>query len=86
MPRCDTCGNDYDGGLEIMYGGQRYIFDCFECAIDKLAPNCVSCGCRVLGHGVQSGSRIFCSSHCARVDGVRGVQTHVAAKPGVITT
>ncbi|MFW6067319.1 MAG: hypothetical protein ACOC97_03205 [Myxococcota bacterium] len=77
MTRCATCGNEYDGGFEIVVNGERHAFDCFECAIHRLAPTCGSCGIRVLGHGVQAGDRVFCSSHCARQQGVSGVATHV---------
>jgi hypothetical protein len=74
---CSTCGNEYSDGLEITFRGRNYTFDCFECAIHKLAPTCESCGIRILGHGVQSGNRLFCSSHCARTQGIQGVHTHV---------
>jgi hypothetical protein len=77
MSRCNTCGNDYDASIEIKVGDRSYTFDCFECAIHRLAPVCEGCGCRVLGHGVQSDNRMFCSSHCARARGVTGLQTHV---------
>jgi hypothetical protein len=29
-----------------------YTFDCFECAIQALAPTCAHCQSRVIGHGV----------------------------------
>jgi len=77
MLRCKTCGNEYQGGFELRFDGQSYDFDCFECAIHKLAPSCEGCGCRIIGHGVQSQSRLFCSGHCARAKGVKGLQTHV---------
>jgi len=77
MPTCDTCGNDYDHSIEVKTDGRTYTFDCFECAAHKLAPTCETCGCRILGHGVQSDDHIFCSAHCARKRGVEGLQTHV---------
>jgi hypothetical protein len=77
MARCDTCGNDYEASLDIKLDGKSYTFDCFECAIHKLAPVCENCGCRLVGHGVQAGDMMFCSSHCARTRGVQGLQTHV---------
>ncbi len=66
MPRCETCGNDYDKAFEVRMGGQAHSFDCFECAIHKLAPSCSHCGCRVLGHGVEEHGAIFCGAACAR--------------------
>jgi hypothetical protein len=65
MARCDVCGAEYARPLEIQVGGRRGTFDCFECAIHALAPECDHCGCRVIGHGVETRGRIFCCSHCA---------------------
>lgn len=64
MPRCDTCGNDYHDPIEVTKAGKRYTFDSFECAIHKLAPKCSHCGCRVIGHGVEEGDKVFCCQHC----------------------
>jgi hypothetical protein len=77
MARCNTCGNEYEGSFEVIMDGRTYTFDSFECAIHELAPTCESCGIRILGHGVQAQDRMFCCSHCARLQGVQGVQTHV---------
>ena len=79
MARCDTCGNDYDASFAVTLDGRTYTFDSFECAIHKLAPTCEACGCRILGHGIQSDDRMFCSAHCARTRGIEGVATHVGA-------
>lgn len=80
MAQCATCGNEYERGFEIKRDGKSYVFDCFECAVHKLAPMCGTCGVRILGHGVQSGEALFCCGHCARQQGVRGITTHVGAK------
>ena len=64
--RCDVCGNHYDSPLEIRLQGVSGTYDCFECAIQALAPTCGHCGCRVIGHGVEDGGVIFCCAHCAR--------------------
>lgn len=77
MGRCNTCGNEYQASFDIAMDGQTYTFDSFECAIHKLAPTCVVCGCRILGHGVQAGDQIFCCSNCARTMGIEGLQDHV---------
>lgn len=70
MARCDVCGNDYAASFEVLTAkGQRYRFDSFECAIDKLAPTCAHCGCRIVGHGIQSSNAIYCCAHCARESG-----------------
>jgi hypothetical protein len=69
MPRCETCGNDYDKAMSITVAGASHTFDSFECAVQKLAPTCAHCGCRILGHGVEAGGKMFCCAHCARHTG-----------------
>jgi len=64
--RCDTCGNDYDKTFRVTGPRGEFVFDSFECAIQKLAPTCAHCGCRVIGHGVDAGETIYCCEHCSR--------------------
>lgn len=52
MPKCDKCGNDYDKAFQVVAGGKTHTFDSFECAIHTLAPTCVHCGVRIVGHGL----------------------------------
>jgi phage terminase large subunit GpA-like protein len=66
MAECEVCGNRYDKSFEVVMGGARHTFDCFECAIHALAVSCDHCGCRILGHGLESNGRFFCCAHCAR--------------------
>jgi hypothetical protein len=78
MATCEVCGNDYDKTIEIsVEGGERHVFDSFECAIHALAPSCEHCGCRVIGHGVEAGDSIFCCAHCAEAVGVGGTRDRV---------
>ena len=65
MAKCDVCGNEYDKAFEISQAGRRMTFDSFECAIHAMAPTCEHCGCKVVGHGVEQGGKIFCCAHCA---------------------
>ena len=74
LSRCETCGNDYDKSIEVVKDGRRYLFDSFECAIDKLAPRCAHCALRVIGHGVEKAGIIFCCVHCAEAEGVQKLQ------------
>ena len=75
MAKCEVCGNDYDKAFRVeTYNGAGHVFDSFECAIAALAPSCGHCGCRVIGHGVESGGRIFCCAHCAGEVGSGGVR------------
>lgn len=74
MGRCENCGNDYDKSFQVMVAGQQHDFDSFECAINVLAPKCLHCGTRVIGHGVESAGKIFCCAHCAEASGVNGLK------------
>jgi hypothetical protein len=69
MPRCDSCGNEYDKTFEVVLAGERHVFDSFECAIHTLAPRCEHCSCRVIGHGVEADGSIYCCAHCAHEAG-----------------
>lgn len=71
---CDVCGNDYDKAFQVVGLGPTRTFDSFECAIHALAPTCGHCGCRIVGHGVEAGDRIYCCAHCAEAEGAGGVQ------------
>lgn len=70
MARCEVCGNEYDKAFQVVRGGETRTFDSFECAIHAMAPVCEHCGCRVIGHGVEAGGRVFCCAHCAKESGV----------------
>jgi hypothetical protein len=76
MAKCDVCGNDYDKAFTISMtsGGPSRTFDSFECAIHALAPVCDHCRCKVVGHGVEQGGKIFCCAHCAKQAGVKGLK------------
>ena len=74
MARCSNCGNDYDKSFEIHRNGEKHTFDSFECAIHLLAPVCAHCGCRIIGHGMESDGSMFCCAYCARQTGVKEVK------------
>ena len=78
MARCEVCGNDYDKAFTVKMGGQSYTFDSFECAVQKLAPTCAHCGCRVIGHGVEQNDVIYCCAHCAKAKGANAVVDRAA--------
>jgi hypothetical protein len=69
--RCEVCGNDYDKTFQINMQGAQHTFDSFECAIQALAPTCAHCNCRILGHGMEKGGRMFCCAHCASATGAK---------------
>lgn len=68
MGICETCGNEYGKTFSIKMGDAWYEFDCFECAIQKLAPNCEHCGCKIIGHGAEKNGDYYCCDHCRRAD------------------
>jgi hypothetical protein len=78
MAICDNCGNDYHRTFEVRMNGEAHTFDCFECAIQSLAPTCKVCGTRIIGHGVEAESEdLYCCAHCAARDGVPEAVDHV---------
>ena len=76
MAKCDVCGNDYERSFQVTLAGRTHVFDSFECAIHRLAPTCDHCGCRIIGHGIEAGTRFFCCANCARLSGVTDVKDH----------
>jgi hypothetical protein len=77
LPRCESCGNDYDKAFQVTMNGKTHTFDSFECAIEKLAPRCATCHMRVIGHGVEAGGSIFCCAHCAQSKGASQIVDRV---------
>ena len=74
MAKCEVCGNDYPKSFEVIQGGQKHVFDSFECAIHRLAPLCAHCGCRIIGHGHEASGTFYCCASCARHAGVKGLK------------
>lgn len=73
--RCEVCGNEYRQAFTVrMSDGGEHVFDCFECALHRLAPACAHCGCRVVGHGVEQGGVVYCCHHCARAQAAPAAQ------------
>ncbi len=77
MAKCEVCGNDYDKAFEVHAAGVAHTFDSIECAAHALAPRCVRCGCRILGHGIETAGRMFCCASCARTSGVKEARDRV---------
>lgn len=66
---CEKCGNQYDKVFTIVMDGEHHVFDCFECAISKLAPHCTHCNTLIIGHGFEAKGNFFCCAHCAKAQG-----------------
>ena len=77
MAKCDVCGNDYDKSFTITAQGKTGTFDSFECAIHALAPACAHCGCKIIGHGMESKETFYCCANCAKMAGVKGLDDRV---------
>ncbi|MGZ3789355.1 MAG: hypothetical protein ACXVLQ_12580 [Bacteriovorax sp.] len=76
MQKCERCGNAYGHTFQVLIHGKTHHFDSFECAIELLAPRCHQCGTRIIGHGLESESRIYCCAHCARAQGILSLKDH----------
>jgi hypothetical protein len=63
--------------LEVRLNGETHTFDSFECAIQALAPTCDACGCRIIGHGIESEGSMYCCDHCAEMEGVEDAKDRV---------
>jgi hypothetical protein len=42
-----------------------------------LAPTCVNCGIRIIGHGMEKDGTYFCCAHCAEKKGVKEMEDRV---------
>lgn len=70
MHPCDTCGNEYHRSFALRTAdGEEFHFDSFECAIEKVAPRCAHCNCRIIGHGIEGPGHVYCCANCAREGG-----------------
>ncbi|AKG42253.1 hypothetical protein H7827_24330 [Streptomyces sp. JH002] len=77
MAQCEVCGNDYQLTFEVRAAGEVHVFDSFECAIQRMAPVCENCQCRIMGHGVETtDGHMYCCAHCARVQGHQQLADH----------
>lgn len=77
METCETCGNRYGRPMLIHIAGKQHIFDCFECAIQAVAPRCENCNVPIIGHGLEVASALYCSAHCSRMKGEKGLCDHL---------
>jgi len=73
MATCEVCGNDYAMAFQVITAGKTHTFDSFECAIQKLAPICDHCDCRIIGHGIEANGTFYCCAHCAHEEGASAV-------------
>lgn len=77
---CEVCGNNNGQCFEVRLGGERHVFDSFECAMRALTPRCGYCGCQLIGHGIVVGNTIYCSHQCANDDTASERQARIALR------
>ena len=79
MAKCDVCGNDYYLAFQVVTAaGLTHTFDSFECAIQRLAPVCEHCACRIIGHGIEANGTFYCCAHCAHEEGAMSIVDNAA--------
>lgn len=71
MGICEFCGNHIKDSLKIVAHNREHEFDCFQCAIQSLAPTCASCSCRIIGQSIDENGFCYCGLHCQRMAGRR---------------
>lgn len=76
MGKCENCGNAYEKTFKVIMFNVEHEFDCFECAINKLAPICNACGTKIIGHGLENALDTYCCASCARVMGETSLKDH----------
>jgi hypothetical protein len=64
---CEVCGKSQDRCFEVLLGGEKHVFDSFECAMHAMTPKCALCGFQILGHGVHVENALYCSYQCANL-------------------
>lgn len=74
---CEVCGNTGCQCFEVQIGGERHIFDRFECALDVLTPQCAHCGTPFVGQGVRLGNTTYCNYDCADAARAEGYEVHL---------
>jgi hypothetical protein len=77
---CEVCGESREQCFEVHLGGQKHVFDSFECAMRGLMPKCALCGCLILGPGVQDENISYCSHLCANTHRVYEYETRILVR------
>ncbi|MFI6283869.1 hypothetical protein ACIBCM_03755 [Streptomyces sp. NPDC051018] len=77
MARCEVPGNDYGMSFEVHAQGTVHVFDCFSCAIHRMAPIGEHCQARIIGQGAEYEGHWYCGAHRARAEGRVGIADKV---------
>lgn len=76
---CEVCGNQGQC-FEVRLGGEKHVFDSFECAMRALTPHCGHCNRQLTGDGIVVGNTIYCSYQCANDDSTREYEARVITR------
>jgi hypothetical protein len=74
---CEVCGNNSAECFEVHLGGERHVFDSFECAMRAFSPRCGHCGSELLGNGFVVADTLYCSYQCAHEHSVREYERRI---------
>ena len=77
MASCEVCGNEYDRTMEIIVGGERHVFDSFECAIHAIAPRWSTVSAASSATASSPAMPLYCGAHCAHESGVAAARHRV---------
>jgi hypothetical protein len=66
-------------GVGFLKASKRrvHVFDCFACALHRMAPVCEHCRVQTIGQGVEVEGHWYCGAHCARAEGKAGIVDRV---------
>ena len=64
-------------GRMLEAAGARHVFYSCACAIHILAPVCAHCGCKIMGHAIESNQTFSCCALGAHAQGATQVVDHV---------
>lgn len=63
--------------FEVHAQGVVHVFDCFSCAIHRMAPVCEHCNVPIISQGAEVDGQFYCGAHCARAAGKKGIVDRV---------
>ena len=71
---------DYDKTFSVTQNSGTMTFDSFECAIHAMAPRCyITAIAGSWATASRPKEKCICCAHCAKHDGVKGVNDRAAA-------
>lgn len=75
--RCEVCGREQEPYFEVHLGGERHVFDSFECAVHGMMPRCGNCGGMILGPGIAVENKLYCGYSCASLSSIHDYEARL---------